>query len=245
MLYIDQIRDLFRQLLPTGRAFRGPVNGYMDTLNEALSISENKAYIDMLSIFNDMILDNVGNVTANFINDATFGGNDASDWERRLGLIDGSGLPMATRVNLIVQQFNYPGSFLWRGNYLYVQSQLQLAGFNVFVYENRFFVNPNWISKSPLAITGGVGVDDQHGDFEHGDGVHGGVYGQIVANSILNSVDLSFYVSPDYNSTFFIGGPTLGSFAAVPAALEQQFRQLILRLKPVQAVAYLFVVYTP
>lgn len=234
MLYIDQIRNLFRQLMPTGRAFKLPVNGYGDMLNNALSISENKAWTDALSTFDSMLADN-----SNFTED------DALDWERRLGLINGTGLDLAQRKLLILQQYNFPGDILARGYWLYVQQQLRAAGFDVYVYENRFFEFGVWVTKNPIEIAGSGGVDlNELADHQLADAQLGGAWGALVVNSILQSVDASFNVGSNLRSTFFIGGATLGAYAYVPLAQERQFRQLILKLKPAQTVAYLFVSYT-
>jgi len=232
MLPITQIQNLFRQLMPTGRAFKGPVNGYLDTLNKALSISESVAWRDALSTFDSMLADN-----ANFTVD------DATDWERRLGLINGTGIDLEQRKLLILQQYNFPGTILARGYWLYVQQQLQAAGFDVYVYENRFYEMGNWITKSPIEILGGGIAENQLADNQLGDAQLGGSYNQLVANSIEQSIDANFNVGSNLRSTFFIGGATLGAYAFVPQALERQFRQLILKLKPAQTVSYLFVVY--
>lgn len=228
--------------MPTGRAFKGPVNGWMDGLNNALAISENKAYTDALSTFDSMLADN-----------ANFTVEDATDWERRLGLINGTGLPLQARIQLILQQYNFPGTTLPRAFWKYIQDQLQLAGFNVWVYENRFVdIGGHWVTKNPATDFGGIGVSAiEHGlmpdtatTLEHGDAQHGGIWNNIVANYIDLSIDINFSISPNLRSTFFIGGPTLGSYAYVPTLQMQQFRHLILKLKPTQTIAYLLVVYT-
>jgi hypothetical protein len=234
VIYLEQIRTLFRQLLPSGRAFKGPVGGWLDGLNNALSISESVAVTDSLSTFDSMLADN-----------ANFTADDATDWERRLGLINGTGLPLSARMQLILQQYNFPGTTLPRGWYLYIQSQLQAAGFNVYVYENRFFIGGQWVTQTPQAIagTGGV-INNEYGQRNYGQGNYGGTWGNKIANSINPLVDADFDIGNNLRSTFFIGGPTLGSYATVPLAQLQQFRQLILKLKPVQTVGFLFIVYT-
>jgi len=234
MLWITQIQNLFRQLMPTGRAFKGPVNGYMDKLNTALSISENVAWRDMLSTFDSMLADN-----------ANFSEDDATDWERRLGLINGTGLPLSQRKLLILQQYNFPGDILARGYWLYVQQQLRAAGFDAYVYENRFFEMGSWVTKTPIEILGGGGTQNQLADNQLGDAQLGGSYNMLVANNIDQVDDANFSVGSNLRSTFFIGGATLGAYAYVPINQERQFRQLILKLKPAQTVAYLFVIYTP
>jgi len=241
--------------MPTGRAFRGPVNGYMDKLNKALSISENVAWGDMLSTFDSAIPDNInGNFTH----------ADATDWERRLGLIQYSPFaytyvpqhyplnpiavptlpPLSQRLLAIQQQYNYPGATLARGNWHYIQTQLQAAGFHVYIYENRFFVGGNWITKNPVTIAGGGGfLNVQYGQKKYGQTNYGGTWNNIIVNNLILQDDLQFQVGNNLRSTFFIGGSTLGAYANIQRVRMNEFRQLILKLKPVQTVGYLFVNY--
>ena len=53
-----------------------PENSYLENLMYALSLSENQAYNDALAIQNSILPDN-----------AEFTADDATDWERRLGMI--------------------------------------------------------------------------------------------------------------------------------------------------------------
>jgi hypothetical protein len=66
----------------------------------------------------------------------------------------------------------------------------------------------------------------------------------LVANSLSASADSSFDIGENYRSTFFIGGEIPGTFADVDANRETEFRQLILKLKPSQTIAYLLINYT-
>ena len=254
MLWLEQIQNLFRQLLPTGRAFRLPVNGYGDKLNKALSLSENKAWTDALSTFDSAIPDNIN---------GTFTHADATDWERRLGLVQYSPdaytlvpqhfphpplmvptqPPLATRIQAILQQYNYPGPILARGFWKYIQDQLRAAGFDVYVYENRFLVGGNWVTKSPTDIIGGTLTDNELDDHELDDAELGGGYNNIIANSVDPNVDSYFDTGANLRSTFFIGGATLGTWAYVPLVQQQQFRQMLLKIKPVQTVGFLLVIY--
>jgi hypothetical protein len=240
--YVDQIKSLFLQFLPTGRAFKSPKNGWTQSLSNALALSENKAYNDAMSILNSILPDN-----------ANFTTKDATDWEKRLGLIVYSPDPplgyipsLADRMLAIKAQMNHPGDIKPRQNYLYVQGQLRLAGFNVSVFENRFDDGMGgYETKTPIELAGMGGVDqNQHGDHQHGDAQHGGTWGDLVANSVDWQQDLLFDVGANLRSTFFIGGDPVGSPAYVPADRRVEFRQLILKLKPTQTVAYLFIVYT-
>lgn len=234
------IKALTQQLYPTGRAFKMPVGGWLDSLHNALAISENKAYNDALAILNSILPDN-----DNFTED------DATDWERRLGLINGSSVALATRKLAIQRKINHPGNIKARQHYKYIEGQLQAAGFDVYVHENRFDDGMGGlITKSPAEIAGYSGVSQtQHKTaLQHGQRQHGGTWGNKVVNYINQQDDLSFNVGNNLRSTFFIGGSDLSSpstaYAYVSQAQIRQFRQLILKLKPVQTVAYLFIVYT-
>lgn len=249
--YIDKILALFKQFLPTGRAFKIPKNGWLDLLRSALALSENKAYNDALSIQNSILPDN-DNFTA----------DDATDWERRLGMIYSPNVLLADRKLAIQRKINHPGTIKARQHYLYIQGQLRAANFDVHVYENRFpFGNGEYYTLDPLSVIspglqhgntehgdgvhGGspilVGVE--HGDKEHGDSQHGGSFSNIIVNYIDEILDQSFFITNNLRSTFFIGGFPLGSFANVPVERHDEFRQLILKLKPAQMVGYLFINY--
>lgn len=210
-----------------------PNNGWMQGLFTALSLSENAAYQDALAVLHAILPDN-DNFTA----------DDATDWERRLGLITNSAVPLADRKLAIQRKMNHPGDIKARQHYLYVQGQLQAAGFDVYVFENRFDDGMGGLeTRSPFDIVGGGTTEVQHGDIQHGDAQHGGAFSNIVANYIDETQDSLFYISPNLRSTFFIGGTPIGTYANVPVARKDEFRQLILKLKPAQTVAYLFINY--
>lgn len=233
-MFTEKILSLTKQLYPTGRAFKMPKLGYLDKFHNALAVSENQAYVDAVSILNSILPDNDG-----------FTEDDATAWERRLGLITNTSVSLADRKLAIIRKINHPGTIPARQNYLYLQGQLQAAGFDVYVYENRF---PDgfggYETENPLTLSGGVGgVSFQHGDRQHGDFQHGGGFGNIVANYIDEDIDFLFDVGSNLKSTFFIGGTPIGTFANVPASRKAEFRQLILKIKPVQTVAFLFINY--
>ena len=236
----QKIMALTRQLYPTGRAFKMGPGSWLEKLHHALSLSEAKAYNDALSLLNGILPDN-----PNFTED------DAATWEVRLGMIDGTGTPLADRKLAIRRKYNHPGDIKARQHYLYVQGQLRAAGFDVYVHENRFDDGAyGYETRSPIEIAGyGAALGTQHAtSVQHGGNTqHGGVWGQQVVNSINNADDAGFNAGTHLRNTFFIGGADLSSpataYAYVPANREREFRKLILTLKPVHAVAYLFIVY--
>ena len=224
---------LYRQLLPDGIAFKAPFGGWHDTLIRAMSIRFNIAYRDSLATLDAILPDN-----DNFL------AEDASDWERRLGMIQ-STAPLADRKLAIRRKMNHPGTIPARQHFLYVQGQLQAAGFDLYVYENRFDDGMGgYETQTPQAVAGSGGVFyNQHGQFQHGQRQHGGGWGDKIANSLDPAIDLNFNVGSNLRSTFFIGGSPIGTYANIPANRRTELRQLVLRLKPTQTVAYLFINY--
>lgn len=232
----DQILKLTKQLYPTGRAFRIPFQGALDKLHNALSLSEERAWNDAVAIKYSILPDN-----------ANFTADDATDWERRLGMIYSPAVPLADRKAAILRKMNHPGTIPARQHYLYLEYALQLAAFNVYVYENRFALYPSgYETHNPLTVSSGVGAYvTRHGPWRHGQRRHGISYNPFnrVINHIDEALDAPFDVGSNLRSTFFIGGPTIGSFANVDINRKDEFRQLILRIKPAQTVAYLFINY--
>lgn len=232
--FIPDILSLTKQLYPTGRAFKMPKDGWLESLHYALSLSENRAYNDAVALLYAILPDN-----------AEFTEDDAYDWERRLGMITGLGVSLEDRKKAIKRKINHPGNIPARQHYLYIQGQLQAAGFEVYVYENRFpYGGGTYYTRSIFDVAGSGGVNEfQHGDAQHGDEQHGGAYGNIIVNHIDETLDQSFFITSNLRNTFFIGGNPLGSFANIPANRKDEFRQLILRLKPAHMVGYLLINY--
>jgi len=140
---IDKIIQLTKRLYPSGRAFRLPVDSTFLKLHEGLAESENRAFNSSLELLNQILPDN-----DNFTED------DATAWEIKLALAVSPGTLLEDRKEAIIRKMRHPGNILPRQHYLYVQKQLQDAGFNVFVHENKFATN-----LSSYATFGG-NVDD-------------------------------------------------------------------------------------
>lgn len=232
----DKILALTNQLYPTGRAFKMTNGGTHWKLHNALSISEARAYEDALSILDSAIPDN-DNFTA----------EDATQWEQRLGLITNPLVALSIRKQAIIRKMNHPGTIKARQHYLYIEGQLQAAGFDVYVYENLFDDGMGgYETQTPtdFSIPAYPIASQQHSDFvQHGDIQHGGSYGNKVVNNIYQTLDDSFDTGSDLFFTFFIGGSMAGSWADVDAEREAEFRQLILKLKPANTAAFLLVNY--
>lgn len=233
MTYQDQIKALTKQLYPTGRAFRAAEGGFLDKMHDGLVVGEQLLMRDALSIQDMLVPDNANFTTA-----------DADYWERVLGMIDGSASPLVDRMAAIKRKMQHPGNIPARQHYLFLERELQLAGFNVFVYENRFPSGGGYVTQTPQALAGIGGVAAlQHNQALHGQRQHGGTWGNKVANYLDENLDRNFNLGSNLRSTFFIGGSPIGSYATVPLVRKQEFRQLILKIKPVQTVGLLFITY--
>lgn len=226
------ILKLTKQLLPTGRAFKAPKNSLPYKLLKALSKSEARAYDFAISTLDRVLPDN-----------NNFSANDATLWEKRLNLpVAPSGLNLTERKLKIDRKYAFPGTAIYRQNYRYIQDQLQKAGFNVWVHENRF---PDGMGGyEPVDVTDNAAL--QHGfDVEHGYGTQmGEVFLDLLANSADPNESYSLGEDPEnLKGTFFIGGETYPNRAIIDVDEIRNFRKLVLQLKPAATVAVLLLDY--
>jgi hypothetical protein len=219
---VDRILKLSKQLLPTGRAFRAAPGSNMERLLRALARSEARAYNDATSVLWGIIPDN-----------RHFTVDNATDWERRLGLINGSANPLNVRIQPILRKMQAPGRNPAKSHYLWIEHQLQAAGFPVNVYENIPLVNPATLNPAILSPS------------QHGGGSQHGMQSHYLNNIVFNRLDNSKDIILQYHirRTFIIGGSPIGTYANIPATREREFRQLVLGLKQCQQVAILFINY--
>jgi uncharacterized protein YmfQ (DUF2313 family) len=233
MSLAEKLLQFTKQLYPSGSAFRVNENSFKHRLHRALVVSEAKAFNDAKSILDSMLPDN-DNFTA----------SDATAWERRLGLITNESVPLADRKLAIKSKMNHPGTIPARSSARFLEKQLQDAGFDVYVHENRFWNGSEYETQSPYDVTGSFPpYMFQHGGFQHGNAQHGASVWNIIANYIDEDYDFDFNIGADLTYTFFVGGAVVGDYADVPIARKKEFRQLILRTKPVQTIGYLFINY--
>lgn len=239
MSVVDNILNLSRQLYPRARSFKMPFGGTFQKMHEALAISEARAYSDGLSILDAILPDN-----DNFTED------DASDWERRLGIYSSGAVSLADRKAAIKRKINHPGTIKARQNWLYIQEQLRAAGFDVYVYENLFEESPlgsppaGYVNKKPYQIIGSIAGAAVHSPIvRHGAVRHKSSYRNFVANDVDEALDRTFMIGSSYMFTFYIAGATIDTFADVDEFRKNEFRQLILQLKPAHMVGILFVNY--
>ncbi len=215
-----------------------PPDGIFDRLVKALNVSNAEAIVAADSIMYSIIPDN-----------DNFTEYDAIQWERRLAIYTGAGTPLADRKAAILQKMAYPGTDAPRGAASYLQAQLQLAGFDVYVYQNRF---PDgfggWTTKTPSEILGVPVGNATLGSFDLGQLNLGSAYADEGIYYIANYLEVEreegiTVVDDEYRFTFFITGPTVDSYATVLGARAIELRQLILQLKPAQTVGFMFINY--
>lgn len=247
----DQLRKLTAQLFPQGRAFRVHQNSVKQKIVDAIIKTESE-FVDAADGVLWHILPDNPNFTA----------YDAGLWEARLGINSNPNTTLDDRKAAIIQKLNHPGNILERQSAGYIQDQLQLAGFNVYVHDNdpvqtiqqvlNNYYNLPQLGNFQLgqgqlgdifSVFGGLFEITQLGNFQLGQSQLGGIgYQNVVINRIDEQKDINFYWT-NINRSFFIGGATLGQFANVDASRKEEFRQLILQLKPARTVGILLINY--
>lgn len=230
MSNINKLRKLTRQLFPKGRAFNIAQNSIKQKIFDSLSLTENDFVNAADSVLWHILPDN-----------PNFTVYDAMIWEVRLGINTNPSTSLDDRKAAIIQKLNHPGNILARQSVGFLQQQLQLAGFNVYVYENQpeqlpsdvFGVAVSGIAEhSPL-------VEHMQTGMEHGSL---SLWNDVIANSIDYQKD-EYFDPGSLDRIFFICGTPLGTFANIPAIRREEFRQLVLELKRAKAVAYLGINY--
>lgn len=229
----DIFSNLAAQLYPTGRAFYMQKGGVMDNTH----IAFNRSFIRLIS---DARL----TIDSAFPDNENFTTDDCTLWEYRFGMVTDTTLSVQQRRAAIYRRMSRGRNVPARQHRSYIEAQLQLAGFDVYVYENDFIEGGVRVYKRPQDIIGLALNTSQHGfGFQHGIGSqHGGGNSQVIANSYKS--DEPYGVGTDRLwATFFIGGPNLGDMASIPEKRQEEFRELVLKLKPAHLVAFTFINY--
>ena len=220
----DIMSGLARQLYPTGRAWWMQNNTNFDNLHKAI----NRSFIRFIESC-DLTIDSTIPDTTRFNED------DCTLWEYRLGLKVNPPLDVDTRKEIIKRKMTFPSNVIARGTKEFIEYQLQLAGFDVWVHENEIpYQTPNDIIALSLELT-------MHGGgAQHGGGTqHGYLNFDVIANEAVTNE--SYSVGSDLWPTFFIGGENLGDIATIPATRLIEFKELVLKLKHAHKVVYTFI----
>lgn len=227
------LSNLALQLYPTGRAFGVLKDSFMDKLHNAINMSFIRLLDDANSTIDSCLPDN-----------ENFDENDCALWEYRFGIVTNLSLSVEQRRTAIYRRMARGRNVPARQHKDYIQYQLQLAGFDVYVHENAFIEGGILVHKRPQDILYIQPENVQHGgSSQHGIGIqHGGVNSEVIANSYKpNEI---FSVDDEHLfATFFIGGETLGQATEVLDIRQEEFRELVLKLKPAHLVAFTFINY--
>ena len=229
----DIMSNLALQLYPTGRAFTFKKESVLDNTH----LSFNRSFI---RIINDSQL----TIDSTFPDNDNFTIEDCELWEYRFGIVTNNLLTLQQRKSAIYRRMSRGRNVPARQHRNYIESQLQLAGFDVYLYENGFIESGVRVYKRPQDIIGSLPSNVQHGGVsQHGIGLqHGGSSSQIIANS-YQANELYSVSDTRLWATSFIGGATLGSYAVIPASREEEFRELVLKLKPAHLAFFTFINY--
>ena len=225
---IDILRDLSIQLYPSGRVWYRPERGPFDKFHDAINQS-----------FARLIEDSSLSLDKMFPDNDNFNEDDATLWEYRLGLITNETVSLDLRKDAIRRKMGYPNNVKARQHPFFIERQLQLAGFDVYVHEN---LPPYQTPSDIIALSLN---ETQHGGVaQHGNGTaHGGDNFDVIANSIDQVENYSIGGVSNLWATFFIGGENLGDLAEVPQSRLREFKELVIKLKPAHLVAFTFINY--
>lgn len=224
---LDILNDLAVQLYPTGRAWYMPENGVWKNFHTAI----NQSFVRLIKEANLLI-------NGTFPDNEDFTTQDAALWEYRLGLITNESTNIINRREAIKRKLGHPNNVKARQHPLFIQTQLQAAGFDVWVHENTIpYKTPEDVASIDLGAT-------EHGEpTQHGTGTqHGGESFEIIANSI-DEVESFAVGEGNLWATFFLGGEELGTLAEIPYLRLREFKELVIKLKPANTAAFTFINY--
>lgn len=234
----EKIHRMMLALAPEdSRAWKIPYDSDLWRLLRAIAQGYARVADDADNILDALLPDN-DNFTA----------DDATAWERRLGLKTDSSVSLENRKKAISRKMAHPGGQPARQHYLFIEDQLRQAGFDVHVYENRFDDGMGGLlAKSPAEILGvevGNAILDEFSlDEMELDASWSDADITIVANKLNAEDDEDFSFGTTFRRTFIVAGDAVDEFADVEAARETELRELILKLKPVESIGILFVNY--
>ena len=233
---VKSFSDLADQLYPTGRAWRIYSENNIGKIHEAI----NETFLDLreegFALINSVIPDN-----------PYFTNEDCLFWEGKLGIISNSNLTIEQRRNIILNKLSFPRNIKARQSMKYIEKQLHLNGFTeVRVYANIFY-NPNGTHyyMSPQQLSQQAAMVVQHGgNTQHSNSTqHGDANVEVIANSV-NDENYSIGGNENLWATFFIASPiSVTEKGFVPNSRKKEFKELVLKLKPANTVAFTLINY--
>lgn len=298
MAYQSKIRKLYALLFPTGRAWQfvrgsedreGIEAPFVDGVGSVFTDGIGQTFVSVqpqftastgkritdakLKAFDDAYAETLGIQDSILPDNDNFDSQDADNWERVL-LLPKNITDLELRKQRIARQLFYPNNIVERSTAEFMQDQLQQAGFNVNVIENRFWNGSEFEVQDPDVI----GTQDmesglpESGIYESAGEIPGTDYTSIIANSIDETLDNEFFNAPvltpiesgtiesgtsesggsgiisldreiQLQGTFFVGGASFPSIVDLPLERKEEFRQLVLKFKPVQTLAFEYINY--
>ena len=221
MYSAKDVTRIQKQLLPTGRAFKVPENGNFEKLFDGIGEQKAVALNSAISILDSIIPDN-----------NLFSVEDCVVWEKTLGIYADENDTLENRKSSIYRKMQFPSNIKGRQHKSYLEYQLKQAGFDCKIYE--------WAEVKNMTEQEQHSTDTIHAiDTEHG-GINTPEYSSIVANFIDENDEIVFNPNlQDLKNCFWISGQTFGSFFELPLNRLDEFRKIILTIKPLYMVGLL------
>lgn len=247
----EDIKNLYLQSMPKGRAFDWSNSVYGKALFQSFANVDS----DYLQTTQD-ILDGM------FPSNSNFDVEDARKLEKRYGILINEELTLSERKQSIEDRLSYPNGIYARQSASYMQYRLRRAGFDVYVHENRFESPTTNRARSGIARSGDARSGDvykyytvENNNISYTEEINN--YIDVIADNMSDvsrsgvarsgvsrsSNSITSYTDEELRFTFFIGGETFPDFADVSQQRKDEFRHLILKLKPCQTKGFLIINY--
>ena len=288
-----QVVQAYQRLFPTGRAWNSVKDAYGDGEPDVFVDGELDPFIDgqgneftsgggiasnnnsatvlaKLGIFDRVYSDVNALLDQKYPDNANFNEDDVTNWERIFGIVPSQGATFEERKEVVYARYRYPNGIQERGHYKFIQDQLQLNGFDLYIHENRFN------SVTSQSTLGQVRLGQARlGDFNALEDAFNGIeppvgFTEYCANFIDPADDADIYTpsggitsgsrlggarlgiatlrnEPGVNrqaqlrSMFFVGSETFISPVDIPAYRQDELRILLLKLKPAHSVGVLYI----
>jgi hypothetical protein len=256
---MSKIHKIWASLFPTGRAWNFAKGNFekesTDYVYDAYDNTEFEAY-DGLSFGGELEvtsrlsqryinaklaqLEVVSNKLENlllqkFADNDSFTIDDCVVWERVLGLKI-SNLTLEQRKEIILKRQTNADILQYTNTKEYIQKVLQDNGFDLYVHENRVWDGTKYVNKKFTATT----YDTAYYDTDYYDD-NGISYSEYVENYLEYADENTELFSNlgEYNECFIIGSSVENTYANLSVNKRIELRDLILKTKPTNTVAFL------
>lgn len=226
---------IFEHLLPHGRAWRITFAKNLRQFFAGLSQP-----LDSVKQFIDQIYEDLFPATSRS-RDETGGSGALEEWESQYGLVPSDPTDFDARRAALAAKWQAQGG----QSPAYIESVLQAAGFDVYVYD-FWSAGPPYVARDPHDYTTTPRVSTYRCSAFTSQPTCSAFDGQPRCNAFLNN-DPHYLVNKDltrrapplipnnpdvYPYFMYVGGPTFGDVAEVAAERRDEFERLLLRLRP-------------